>query len=174
MNTHFQYKHAFIENLKRTAKIEHKAVGSGILASYQAKIARISGFQDWSLLVKKLQILDPLSKEYGDIRHRINSGITKAMPTAGRCYVLMDTQDYMRSMYLRRHEVELPDPASTVDVRSEIIRAFGKVYPEDILQIAIDFLEKEPPWYYRKDNTIPEEFDDDIDFEEFYLSDSDS
>lgn len=161
MNTHFQYKHAFIENLKRTAKTEHKAVGSGILASYQAKIARISGFQDWSLLVKKLQILDPLSKEYGDIRHRINSGITKAMPTAGRCYVLMDTRDYMHSKYLKQHKVDFADPASIVDVRSEIINAFGNIYPEEILQIAIDFLEKESPWYH----------DNDISFEECHVSD---
>ena len=161
MNTHFQYKHAFIENLKRTAKIEHKAVESGILASCQDKIARIAGLPNWSLLHKKLQVLDPLSKEYGEIRHRINSGINKAMPNAGRCYVLMDTRDYMHSKYLNQHKVDFVDQTAIVDVKSEIISAFGRIYPEEILQIAIDFLEKESPWYH----------DNEISFEEFHVSD---
>lgn len=138
----------FIDNLKRAAKKEKRAVGVRSHSYYLDRIASVSGFQSWALLHKKIDNFYGFQMEFAKIRQAINTRIAKTLPHAAQDYVIQDLRAYLKSLCIEYSDYYQPHPSrdNLIDVREAILTAYAKVYPELLLQNAINELEKKGPW----------------------------
>ncbi|PKH04422.1 hypothetical protein CXF72_01385 [Psychromonas sp. MB-3u-54] len=160
---------SFITNLKRAAKIEKRAQNQHNHTFFLDKIASVSGYKNWALLHKNLDKVRFGGPQFREIRKIVNSRLVKAVPNAIQEYVISDLRSYLKGNFEKLAEFSMPDSSSTngfshpsIDLTASITENFSDIYPESLLQVAIDVLEKEGPWCMD---------DGDIYFEEFGLSD---
>lgn len=158
---------SFITNLKRAAKTEKRALNQHTHTFYLDKIASVSGFENWALLHNTLNDIGFVSQKSQRIRKTINSRLVKAVPHAAQGYVINDIRGYLNVNFEKLAEFSREDPHSengfshpSIDLNREIITSFNEIYPECLIQTAINILEKEGPWCLD---------DSEIFFDEFHM-----
>ncbi len=169
VSPYFLDSDSFIDNMKRAAKYEKRASNQNTHTFYLDKIAQTAGFHGWALLQRKLKHM--YTPEFEQLVNGVNSGIAKALPNTAQKYVINDLRGFLKSSFETLAEFSVPDPNSgngyshpSIDLRSEVMDAYGSIYPAPLLDVAINELEKEGPWCIDDAELI-------LDFEPVYYSD---
>ena len=155
-NGYFLPAETFIENLKRAAKTEKKrSTEQHNYAFYLDKIASLAGFPQWALLHKKVNDMLSVDPQYNALRKKINSGITKIFPNAAQDYVTHDLKTFFKNTFEKGSEFHIDFSTSRdnyshqiINVREAIEESYKGVYPESLLEEAIEILENEGPWIF--------------------------
>jgi len=159
----------FIENLKRAAKSEKKAAHSSKkLSFYHNEIARLSGFESWTFLLKHLQEhfgtihVDP---DTTHIRDKVNKAILKALPLTRQEYVTRDVRAFVISNFEKVKTFSAPNKNTengythpTVMIKNDVVEHFQAIYPAHMLEAAINAIEEEGPWCIDDSEDMIDEF----------------
>ncbi|MDY0211782.1 MAG: hypothetical protein RBR06_02110 [Desulfuromonadaceae bacterium] len=144
----------FIKNLKRAAKLEKRITKQRSHTFYLDQIASLTGFASWSLLHKKLDGMFFGDPQYNKLRNKINSGIARVLPHTAKDYVIHDLTTYLNNTFERGAyppATETKCSYQKINVRDEIEEYYKGVYPDNLLQEAIEILEKMDSWSYDDD-----------------------